>query len=1128
MATKSARELAPIRLHSEIKHGLAASASILAIALMAQPAYAQTAPVETTTPGNVVLTDTETTDDTVVVTGSRKLQQDSIILKRENTQIVDGLSADEIGDIPALSIGEALETITGVTSHRENGGATEVSIRGLGPFLSSTVINGRVGTNGSGDRSVNFSQFPSELVNKLSVFKTQDASQIEGGVAGQIQLETIKPLDFGKRRIQAEIKGNINPDQLNIDDSIAGDVGFRLTGSYTDQFELGNGDIGISIGGQISDISQPEAETRQTGPTSNSRPACLITNGLAGFTDPVFGGTFTGFSATPETADQGDDDCDDFNDESDDDGNGTPNADLRGSDTEGFDTAIVDGLRVDGDTPFAFAPSQRSFRQNDTRDERDAIFGAIQWEPSDRLSINVDGQYSIRTQTEQRNDLTFNGGRFNDQGLNIGTGTDTTTFDSLIVGPTGAITFSSAENTIEIGGGDFEREETYIGGGINVSYDVTDRLNVSADYGYSRTDREESNREFRIQSDITPVITFDRTNGTVPQFILSDDVFDVNDPTNFVDRLRIRIDQDVDRENIVNSGRLDVAYDLGEGGFFTDFKAGYRWAAQDFLDLDGGTDSGNPFDASRGRFSFEIENDGEFTVNNQEVIDDQEPDFAEGQALQDALVSIIGSTNEACFEEFQESDFLGSTRPGDLVTNIDDNGEVISSTNSFATFDASCVAETAVGSVNALLGDLNAFLVSGDSELNSSVLGFGSEFAPFSSTPPDLLSESINVIDVRETTQSFYALANYESSIDGTLPISGNVGVRLVRTNVESTGFRPELIVNETADGEFTLALGDLEAVRAENTYTNVLPSANLIAETSENTLVRLGVFRALSRADPADLGFGRVISTNVSDSEDDTVESLEQLINQVTAEGNPEIDPLTSWNFDAAFEWYPNDDTILALGAYAKSFQGGFSNVLQTETFDVNGSPLQRDVSVQQTTDETSQLYGFELTASHAFTYLPGYLSGLGFKVSYNYATSNFETEDSRFGDLFIEDTDGNIVQTNLGIIAPGGLPGLSEHTLSAQGYYEIGDLDLSVRYKYRDDYFQPFTSDGTRLRFVNAVGIWEARASYKLTDNFRLQAEIINALGENREDSAFVIEDVFQTNDFGSRIFFGLRGRF
>lgn len=56
--------------------------------------------------------------DEIVVSGSRQVIQDAIALKRSSTQIVDGLIADEIGDIPALSIGEALENITGVASHR--------------------------------------------------------------------------------------------------------------------------------------------------------------------------------------------------------------------------------------------------------------------------------------------------------------------------------------------------------------------------------------------------------------------------------------------------------------------------------------------------------------------------------------------------------------------------------------------------------------------------------------------------------------------------------------------------------------------------------------------------------------------------------------------------------------------------------------------------------------------------------------------------------------------------------------------------------------------------------------------------------------------------------------------------
>ena len=234
------------------------------------------------------------------------------------------------------------------------------------------------------------------------------------------------------------------------------------------------------------------------------------------------------------------------------------------------------------------------------------------------------------------------------------------------------------------------------------------------------------------------------------------------------------------------------------------------------------------------------------------------------------------------------------------------------------------------------------------------------------------------------------------------------------------------------------------------------------------------------------------------------------------------------SWNFDAGFEWYPNADSILAVSGYYKSFQGGFRNVIQNETYELNGQDVTFPVSVQQVSDEKSDLYGFEFTGTHRFSYLPGLLSGLGAKVSYNYIDSNFEFEDSRYGDQFQVQLDGSIIQTNIGNISPGGLPGLSENTLSAQVFWGIGDLDLQVNYKYRDEYFQPFVSDGSRLRFVGDVGVWEARASYNLTDNVRLSVEAINLGSAPKEQFAFTNDDLYEVNDYGPRIFFGVRGRF
>ena len=208
----------------------------------------------------------------VIVTGVRRTIQDSVQLKRDSIEIVDGLSADEIGALPALSIGEALETITGAATHRENGGATEVAIRGLGPYLGTTTVNVRESTNGSGNRAVNFSIFPSELFNAIAVHKTQSASYIEGAVSGQVQLTTRRPIEYGEQRVQFSAKGSAHPDDANI----AGQSnGHRTTFSYINSWENeGLGNFGVSFGAQVRDDSNPEAEATHTTGGGGSKLAC--------------------------------------------------------------------------------------------------------------------------------------------------------------------------------------------------------------------------------------------------------------------------------------------------------------------------------------------------------------------------------------------------------------------------------------------------------------------------------------------------------------------------------------------------------------------------------------------------------------------------------------------------------------------------------------------------------------------------------------------------------------------------------------------------------------------------------------------------------------------------------------
>ena len=323
-----------------LRAGLMAGAGPLL--LLAMPAAAQ----EATGAAETAMTE----EDAIVVTGIRETIQNSINVKRRETAIVDALSADDIGDLPALSVGQAIQTITGATTHREKGDASEIALRGLGPFLSNATFNGRDATNGSGDRSVNFNQFPSELVNNIKIYKTQQANLVEGGVAGTIEIGTLRPLDFGKRRIQGEIKGQYNPYGDRIVGS--GGTGWRGTLSYVDQFA--NDTIGISIGFQRNDTNNPE----ETYAASSTWSACRA--------DIV-----------------------------------VPSNNCTELAREDYDSEI----------PYYLVPNSRIFRQISETDQRDAAFGAVQWRPSDQINVNLDVQYSDRTYVESRRDLTLSEAR---------------------------------------------------------------------------------------------------------------------------------------------------------------------------------------------------------------------------------------------------------------------------------------------------------------------------------------------------------------------------------------------------------------------------------------------------------------------------------------------------------------------------------------------------------------------------------------------------------------------------------------------------------------------------------------------------------------------------------------------
>ena len=957
--------------------------------------------------------DDEEAVEEIVVTGTRATIQNSIEVKRNSDQIVEALSTDDIGDIPALSIGEALETLTSAASHREQGGATEISIRGMGPFLGSTTMNGREATNGSGDRSVNFSQFPSELFNKLQIYKTQNASLIEGGVSGQISLSTLKPLDYGKRRFQSDVKFNRNPDNSNINIAET-DIGRRLTLSYVDQYDLDSGNqFGFSIGVQSNVTTNPEQEYRSSSGYRDCR------------NDPaVSGGVYRTSSGN----------CD----------SGSGNLNL-----------VVDqstGAAPDANAPFIFVPSSRSYRQNITDDDRDSIFSAFQFRTDGGTDVNVDFELSDRVFSEIRNDLVFAEHRRMTSGL---------TADSLVAAPDGAIASFINEGRVETHSQYQERLEEYTGGGISVIQPVNDRLELSFDWSFSDTSRREHILQTRLQSEDNDIYGNDvpaDTDRPRAWYTLRDSPskvmlvtirnFDVTNHDLFADSARTRIDLNQARDNTISALRGDFDYDL-DAGTLTTLQGGLRQSRLTYTSFP--------------------------RVRDQRTFADD----------------AIAGASEACRNEvFPESGFLSEPANGEtLITNVDENGNVIASGtgNTWASFDPLCLVEEFVG------------------------------FVPNWPTPQPTVSN----VDVEESTLAAYLMAGYETQFSGR-PVRGNFGVRVVSTDVDSTGLRTIFTTTRNEDDTITVNedAGSFNEVVGGSRYTELLPSFSMVMDWSDDVLVRGGIFRGLSRPDPADLGFGRRLVVD-----DDDASSIADLVGTANASGNPDLLPLTSWNFDLAVEWYPNEDSILAVGAYYKRFLGGYENAQRVENFIIDGENFAADVTTSRTDEEESTLTGIEMTLAHSFNYLPGLLSGLGTKISMNLANSDFEFEDQNFGASQVLDEAGNVVSERVGIVPPANLFGFSERVVSSQVYYDIGRLDLQLIYKNRTEYFQQFISSPGLIRYVGDNEVLEARATYKVSNNVSFRIEAINLLDEPKTQFIPVRGYLTELNSYGPRVFLGFK---
>jgi len=216
------------------------TAGVSALALFAAtPAFAQT-PAPADEPEDA---------ETIVVTGFAASLESAAREKRTAAQIVESVNAEDIGKLPDASIAESIARLPGLTSQRLSGRANVISIRGLGPDLSMTLLNGREQTTTGDNRAAEFDQYPSEVVNSVLVYKSPTASLIGQGLAGTVDIRTIRPLDKSERIIAIGARGVYSDlGKLNAGST---DRGYRANATFVDQFA--NDTLGIALGASYVD-----------------------------------------------------------------------------------------------------------------------------------------------------------------------------------------------------------------------------------------------------------------------------------------------------------------------------------------------------------------------------------------------------------------------------------------------------------------------------------------------------------------------------------------------------------------------------------------------------------------------------------------------------------------------------------------------------------------------------------------------------------------------------------------------------------------------------------------------------------------------------------------------------------
>lgn len=324
-----------------------------------------------------------------------------------------------------------------------------------------------------------------------------------------------------------------------------------------------------------------------------------------------------------------------------------------------------------------------------------------------------------------------------------------------------------------------------------------------------------------------------------------------------------------------------------------------------------------------------------------------------------------------------------------------------------------------------------------------------------------------------ERTYTGYGLVKF--ALNGfPLPVDGNIGGRVIRTEVSTNGFSvqtPQVQVGTDVGGNPIFGNGPVSFVplSVNSKYTKFLPSINLRFHLSGQLQLRLAASKALTRPDFTSLNPNiNIVEFNAGSGR------------RTTTSGNANLRPLTANQFDASLEYYFSRSGSLYGAAFYKKVDGFIANVTNTESFDFGRGPFEVDVT-RPVNGDNGTIKGFEVGGNTFLDFLPGYLSGLGVQANFTYVGSEAPSPDA-------QDTSGNALTVPL--------EQLSKYSYNVVAIYDKGPISARVAYNWRSKYVVTTRGNGSGNLpiFNDARGQVDASVTYTVAPHFALTIDGTN----------------------------------